>query len=362
MNIAVLGAGNGGLTMAAHLTLLGHAVCLYDKYEEAVSAFIQTKMINLEGILGTHTVTLTKVTTSLPEAIQGAEIVMIVTPAYAHRELAEQLSSLLDPQVPVVLHPGRTGGALEFRHVVSSSNKKNCPPIAEAQTLLYACRKTGPATVTLYGIKHEVDFAVLPAVETNRVGRTLCTLFPQFKAVSSVLETSLLNIGAIFHPAPTILNAGWIETTKGNFQHYREGISPSVAKVLEALDAERMEVAERLGIVTKSAVSWLMDVYGVEGKDLYTAIQSNKVYRGILAPPSLDSRYISEDVPMSLVPLAELARLVEVETPTMDAVITLANLMHGKDYRKEGRTLERLGLAGLSVEEVKKFVREGDAP
>lgn len=359
MNIAILGAGNGGVTMAAHLTLLGHQVSLYDKYEEAVSAYASTKQIQLEGVLGTHTVRLAKVTTRLQEAVESVEMIMIVTPAFAHRELAEQLSSLLDPKVPVVLHPGRTGGAMEFRYVVSTQRNQPYPPVAETQTLLYACRKTGTSSVTVYGIKHKVAFAVLPAEETDRVGRVLCGLFPQFKAVSNVLETSLLNIGAIFHPAPTVLNAGWIETTKGNFQHYREGISPSIARVLESLDAERIRVAEKLGVTTKSATSWLKDVYGVEGQDLYTAIQGNEVYRGIIAPPSLDTRYLSEDVPMSLVPLTELARLTGVKTPTMDSVIHLASVLHGKDYRKGGRTLERMGLAGMSVDQVKQFVQNG---
>lgn len=360
MRIAVLGAGNGGITMAVHLTLLGHEVSLYDKYEEAVNAFLRSKQIRLEGILGEQTVHIANVTTHLPEALVGAQMIMIVTPAYAHRELAEKLAPLLSPHLPVVLHPGRTGGALECRHVISNLQKKPCPPIAEAQTLLYACRKTGPASVALYGIKQEVDFAVLPADETPKVASLLCSIFPQFKPVHSVLETSLLNIGAIFHPAPTILNAGWIETTRGRFQHYIEGISTSVARVLEALDGERMKVAETLGIFSKSTVKWLKDVYGVEGADLYKAIQANSVYRGIQAPPSLDTRYITEDVPMSLVPLTELARLAGVETPAMDAVITLATLLHGRDYRTEGRTLERMGLSGFSVEELKQFVMKGE--
>jgi opine dehydrogenase len=356
MTIAVLGAGNGGLAMAAHLSVMGHEVGLYDKFPEVLAGFVENRQIHIEGTLGKKTADLVKVSTDILEVAKGADMIMIVTPAFAHRELAEKLATVLDGDSMVVLHPGRTGGALEFAHTVRSRLSGTCPLIAEAQTLLYACRRTGPATAAIYGIKREVDFAVLPASRTGEVAAKLCRVFPQFKPVSNVFESSLLNIGAIFHPAPTILNAAWIETTKGNFEHYKQGISPSVAEILETIDEERVHVAGALGVPTKTTIKWLEDVYGVKGGDLYSAVQANEVYAGIKAPPSLDTRYISEDVPMSLVPLSELGRLAGVATPAMDAVIVLAGIVHRKDYRREGRTIERMGLSGLSVQQLKEFV------
>jgi len=358
MKIAILGAGNGGLTMAAHLSLEGHEVRLYDKFPEALEGIHHTKQISMKGVLGTHTLRLKGVSTNLSQTIQDTEIIMVVTPAFAHRELAESVASILDPAVPICLHPGRTGGALEFAHAIKSLDKP-VPPIVEAQTLLYACRKTNPSEVTLHGIKKEVDFAVFPSKRAASVAGTVTSIFPRFRLVPSVLETSLLNIGAIFHPTPTLLNMGWIESTKGQFQYYREGISPSVAKVLESLDKERMRVASTLGVPSKSALQWISDVYGVQESTLYGSLQANTVYQGIQAPPSLDTRYIKEDVPMSLVPLSELGKLAGVETPAMDAVITLANTLHGKDYRTEGRTLERMGIKGLSIEQLRQYVQEG---
>jgi opine dehydrogenase len=354
MNIAVLGAGNGGLAMAAHLSSLGHEVGIYDKFPEALAGFAEKKHIRLEGALGQKTAGLARVGTDILEIAKGAEMIMIVTPAFAHRELAEKLVPALNGNSLVVLHPGRTGGALEFAHTARSSG--TCPLIAEAQTLLYACRRTGPDTAAVYGIKREVDFGVLPASRTAEAAEKLRGVFPQFKPVSNVFESSLLNIGAIFHPAPTVLNAAWIEGTKGNFEHYMQGISPSVAAVLEKIDRERTGVAGALGVPTKTTVKWLEDVYGAKGADIYSAVQANDVYKGIKAPPSLDTRYISEDVPMSLVPLSELGRLAGAATPTMDAIIVMAGIMHRKDYRKEGRTLERMGLAGLTADKLKDFV------
>ena len=54
-------------------------------------------------------------------------------------------------------------------------------------------------------------------------------------------------MGAIFHPAISILNAGWIESTHGDFQFYIDGVTPSVAHILEVLDRERVTVASVVG-------------------------------------------------------------------------------------------------------------------
>jgi opine dehydrogenase len=116
-----------------------------------------------------------------------------------------------------------------------------------------------------------------------------------------------------------------------------------------------------MGTNTMTVLEWLEDAYGIETGDasgIYEAVQRQEVYRGIAAPKDPSTRYISEDVPMGLVPLSELARLAGVPTPVMDSVITLAGAVHRRDYHKEGRNLRRLGLENMSVKEIRAFVTE----
>ncbi|MDI3280576.1 MAG: NAD/NADP octopine/nopaline dehydrogenase family protein, partial [Bacillota bacterium] len=95
---------------------------------------------------------------------------------------------------------------------------------------------------------------------------------------------------------------------------------------------------------------WLRRAYGVEGRDLGEAIRSNPAYRGIQAPQEVQARYLYEDVPTGLVPLADLGGLAGLEVPVMRSLITLASQVHGVDYWRTGRTLERLGLGDLDRE------------
>jgi opine dehydrogenase len=93
-----------------------------------------------------------------------------------------------------------------------------------------------------------------------------------------------------------------------------------------------------------------------DGGNIARACEDSEPNRTIKAPPSLDHRYIHEDVGYGLVPMAELGRLASVATPTIDALITLAGLALGIDYRADGLTLERLGLADKSPAELTRFV------
>lgn len=356
MRIAVLGAGNGGVAMAAHMVMKGHDVSLYDKYPETLKGIQEEGGIHLKGVAGEAFAPLSIITTDLEKVIHDRELIMVVTPAFAHHDIAEALSAVLEPSQMIVLHPGRTGGALEVRKVIVENRPDLCPVVAEAQTLVYASRRTGNAEATIYGIKKRVAFATLPAKFNALLAEKLQSIFPEFYPASSIWETSLLNIGAVFHPTPSVLNCARIEDTQGSFEYYHQGITPSVSRVLEKIDQERMKVAKALGVSTLSTVEWLKDVYGAEGIDIYSAVQANKVYSGIKAPDSLNTRYISEDVPMSLVPISELSKLVGVTTPTIDLIIELANILHCRDYRREGRTLERMGICYATVDELKTIV------
>jgi opine dehydrogenase len=167
------------------------------------------------------------------------------------------------------------------------------------------------------------------------------------------------NMGAIFHPALTILNSGWIESTHGDFQFYIDGVTTSVARVLEALDRERVTVAASIGIRARTGMEWLKLSYDAVGEDLNEAIHNQPGYYGINAPPTLNHRYIFEDVPMSLVPIASLGQRYGVAVTGIDGIIKLASIIHRTDYWRRGRTIEKLGINNLSTEELIHYVKEG---
>lgn len=357
----VIGAGNGGKAMAAHLALMGFENTLYNRTPAHVEAIRQRRGIELEaGETGPHGFgQLARVTSDMRDALDHCDVAMVVIPSSAHAEVARVMAPHLRDGQIIILHPGRTCGAIEVAKVLRDERCRADVTIAEAETFIYASRSDGPAQARIFRIKEAVPLAALPANRTGDVLGVLRDAFPQYIDGGNVLRTGLNNMGAIFHAALTLLNAGRIESTRGDFQFYIDGVTPSVARVLEVLDRERVTVAAALGIRARTAQEWLLMAYNAAGDSLYEAIQNQPGYYGIKAPPTLHHRYIFEDVPMSLVPIAALGQRYGVAVPGIDSIIRLACIIHRTDYWRRGRTLEKLGIANLSVSELTRYVEEG---
>lgn len=357
----VLGAGHGGKAMAAHLALMGADVALWNRTFDHISIIKKRGGIELESVEGgPHGFgKLNLVTADIEQAIAHAQVIMVVLPSSAHADIAKIAAPFLKDGQIVILHPGRTLGALEFTKVIRDLDCTADVTVAEAETFIYASRTDGPAQARIFRIKEAVPLAALPSSRNELVLDAIHHVYPQFIDGVDVLHTGLNNMGAIFHPALTLLNAGWIEHTHGDYQFYIDGVTPSVARVLEVLDRERVTVASSLGIRARTSLEWLKLAYDTEGVDLHEAVQNQPGYYGIKAPPTLNHRYLFEDVPMSMVPMASLGMRYGVSVRGMDSIIRLGSIIHRTDYWRRGRTVERLGLEQWSVSELTRFVQEG---
>jgi opine dehydrogenase len=348
---AVIGAGHGGLAMAGHLSLMGFEVNLFNRSKERLWGVLSTGGIEVEGeVEGFGKINLAS--DDIKEVIEGVDIIMVVLPATGHRYISEIIHPHLKDDQIIVLNPGRTFGAIEFQQVLRQNDCKADVIIAEAQTFIYASRAIGPCQAKIFKIKNSIPVASIRAYRIPEVLKKLRVAFPQFVAGDNVFKTSFDNIGAIFHPVVCMMNAGWIEDV-AEFQFYCQGITESVATILEKVDEERVKVAEALGIRANTAKDWLYLAYGISGKNLHNAIHANPGYVGIMAPRNLDIRYITEDVPMSLVPIASIGEKFDVPVPTTKSFIHIASLIHNCDYWEMGRNIQKLDIADMNLKELR---------
>jgi len=348
MNITIIGAGNGGQAMAGHFALLGHKITLYNRDLSKIVSVLDNKGINLEGeIEGFGEIEV--VTNDLELAIKDAELIMITTIANAHKELAIKMGHILKPDQLVVLNPGRTLGAFEFYTTIFEKYNKKIF-VAEAQSLIYACRAQGDGIVTIIGVKDRVLFSAYPTINTEKLCSKLNLVYSCFIPVQSIFQTSLENIGAMLHPAVIMFNAATIE--RGQSFYFYNDMTPKIAAFLEALDKERLMIGEHLGVKLKSLSEWISYAYSKsEGDSLCEQIKKNKAYFRIKSPNQLESRLLLEDIPTGILPMMEIAKLIGVKTPLMESVCTISSQLLNKDFNIDGRTLNNLGLANYSKEE-----------
>lgn len=349
--ISVIGAGNGGQAMAGHLSALGHIVKVYDRNSETISHLRQKKSIELEGVLKGVVGSPHLFTDDLKEAINGTEIIMIATTATAHKEIAKAIAPYLQEDQYIILNPGRTGGALEFHQSLIKNGLNTNIHLAEAQTLIYACRIIETGKVNIIGVKDRVLLSGFPASETQKIIDYLKPLYGCFCPAKNVLRTSFENIGAVFHPSVLLFNAASIERGE-SFYFYRD-MTPGLARIIETLDAERLAVAKAYGIDLISAKDWISYAYtGVEGDSLCERMHNNPAYYDILAPTQINCRQITEDIPTGIVPMSEFGDVAGVDTPIMDSLIDLCSTLMKTDYRSSGRTLKNLGLENMTTEDI----------
>jgi opine dehydrogenase len=354
---SVLGGGNGGQSLSAHLALLGFPVRLYDIFEDTIEAIRARGGIEVSGAVnGFGKIELA--TTDIAEAIVGADIIMIVAPAVAHREIAVNCAPFLSDGQIIFIHPGSTGGALEFNKVLRDQKCDKAVTVAESNSLLYACRSQQPGVTTIYAVKKELMVAALPATETARVVKLLNSAFPQMYAGSNVMETSLSNPNAMMHPAPTLLNTSLIES-QSDWLYYWDGITPSIGAFVEAMDQERLAVAQAFGLKMPSILQWYKQAYGAEAETLSEAVKKNMAYAEVKGQNTLFTRYLLEDIPMGLVPMVFLGKMLGIEVARMETVVKLGEFLTGKDLASSGRTLENLGLSGMTINQIQVFLETG---
>ncbi len=320
---------------------MGYDVILQNRSPERLGSLSEDKKITLEGALNSEG-RIVNATTDIGEAVSEADILMVVTTALGHGDVARQAAPYMKDGQIMILNPSRTFGALEAANEIYKVKDVDIT-ICEANTLLYATRVTEPGRAQVFGVKSEVAIAAMDPQGTDRVIDTLKGIFPQFRKANNILETSIGNIGAVFHPTIMVLNHRRILSGE-SFEFYTEGVNDIVAKYMNQVDAERRAIAWMLGAEVPSLEEWLSTRYCIEGDCLKDLLKGNPAYQGIMAPQTMHHRYLLEDIPTGLVPLSLVGKAIGVETPLMDELISASERITGLDMTSNSRTLEKLGL------------------
>ncbi len=421
-NITIIGAGHGGLASAAYTASLGHKVTIWNRSYPPIEEIIQAGKkngkggviellfsdsskdeiwrhaldINRKEILSLvepaesqikHRVDIEDLMVipayvdralsgfhNLGPAVESADIIRVVLPSHVHHNIVDKMSEHLGKKEQILLlEPGRTGGALEAYNILRRKDVDlEKVTVAEADTFVYTSRKMRKNAARIIGIKQDVSIAAIPSERSYKVVEVLKdNLYPQFTVANdgSVLYTSFNNMGAVFHATLMPLLAGLTDMVKIyrqgqmpvhlNIEFYRTAVNESVGKILEAADKERIAVANAYGANVLNAREWLEETYDVSGIDLQEALSNCEAYKGILLPETVNVRYIFEDCRTSALPIALLGEKAQSSCPILYSSVIMGGALLEKDFTKDGRTLERMGVADLTIEQIKNFAKYG---
>ena len=356
--IAVLGAGGTGQAIAADLTLAGYEINLYESvsYAEKLEPIWGRGGIVIKGAARQGFAKISTVTTEIQEALQDIQIILVAVSPFRHEEIAELCIPYLSDGHTIVIGPDN-GGSLVFANKFKEKKVKSKVNIAGIAGNYYPCRRTGFAEVVVALPTKTKNIAAFPAKNTDIVIESLNGIY-HFTAGTNVLETALSSPNVVGHLAASLLNTGPIEKSTGPYHPYKEGwITQSVIKCIDAVIEERSELFRALGYINFSAQS-----YKEQQKKLVMLSKFPELdaFKGLAGPDSMQHRYITEDAAMGNALMVSLGEMINVPTPVTRALITLASTINNTDYLTKGRTVDKLGLGGLNIDELNKYLYEGE--
>jgi opine dehydrogenase len=356
MKIAVLGGGHGCYAAAADLSEQGHEVRLWRRDAAALQPLITAGSIVLKDGDGVREVPITLATADIARALQGAQLVLIPSPAIAQADIARAMAPhLVDGQV-VFLAPGTFGSYVMAQAVRVAGNRAELA-WAETGTLPYLARKHGEREVNVTIRAVRLPAGVYPARrEADAIG-VIRAAYPSVHGCGDALSAALMNAGPVIHPPLMVMNAAPLQHFE-RWDIHAEGTQPAVRAVTDQLDRERIAVREALGYGAPHyplADHYLNDrwMYGDAHKRL---VQSGDWREHI---DLHTHRYIAEDTELGLAFLASVARFGGIEAPIAHGLLAIVGGFLGRELRPGPRSLEALGLAQLDSTALRQHLHEG---
>jgi opine dehydrogenase len=367
MKVTVLGSGAGALAVAADLARHGRDVVLADLPEFAgnLASVRAQGGVRIASGWSEGSIASVSVAADPETAISAATMILVVVPSFGHEPWMEVLGPTAKAGQSI-LFMGEGSGALVARKALVAARKPDVV-LGETNTLPYIARSAGPGAVTAERKTGGVFLAGIPSASAKFLLEQISDVWPYISVAQSVWETVLVNYNAIDHVATILSNAGTVENRAGGMLLWGEGATPSVVRVIEAVDGELLAIRTALGVSNNQRYRDLLIAQGFApdaGPGLYDVVRASKLINSYFptGPQGLQTRYLTEDVPYALVLGASIGRETGVATPVIDGLIAVASAMLNRDFRAEGRTLDKLGLGGVGVAGLRQFAESGELP
>ncbi|MHA1723763.1 MAG: NAD/NADP octopine/nopaline dehydrogenase family protein [Promethearchaeota archaeon] len=357
--IAILGGGNGGHQMAIDLTLRGFEVilCEHPKFKYNFQNTLMTKTIECTGLLEAKA-EIYKTTIDFKEALKEADILYLVVPAIAHETFFDlMIPHLRDDQI-IVIWAGNAGSLRLAKRLKEKAPTRQVK-LAETNTLPYGTRLIGPSKLDLFVTAKKILISAFPASNTEEILENVKDTFPVLEPIDNVLSVSFSNPNPTVHPAPSLLNVGRIQYSKGEFYLYREGITEATSRVIKKVYDETLAIAKSYGFrMREFEDDEFRNPCSIMCVDFWAPFDKGGIVANMKGPSTIYNRYITEDLPFGLVHRSQLGALVNISTPVMDSIINLGGAACNMNFWND-RTLAHLGLDEKTKDEIMKYVHEG---
>lgn len=336
MVVGIVGCGGIALGYAAFLTQSGHRPVVWSPSGASSLSLNDHDLVvsgKIEGCFPIH------LAGSAEELVSGADVVIVAVPGYAHRKMIDAIVPFArEGQVFIISAQLSFSGVYLSRSLATRGIHAD---VAAWATTVLMSRRTDPTSISVGGIRQMLEIAALPSEAGQRCLDLCRSLFgDRFRLVSDILAIALGNLNPPIHLASALCNFTRIE--KGEYWANYDGITPSVARLIEVLDKERLMLAEAYGVKVRTVQEHYQLTFGFrEGNSVAEmAARVHDQRQGPPGPTSLDTRFVTEDVPFGIVPVLTLAMKRGIDLPLHRAGVQLVSALYGRDFASENDLLD----------------------
>lgn len=396
--ITIIGAGNGAHALAADCKLGGAEVRMFEftRFNNKVKGILNSRRIRFEGIEMNHenfkrngTAVIDMVTYDMKEAVSGANHILVSAQAQGFEQIFQELAPLLEDGQTVSIFPDNFGSLL-LRRIMRENGINTQVIIAGYSSLVYGARltefnnmETETDVVNVMYRENEIRVDTLPSSDFDAY-LSASKEIPALDATElihgdTVLDIGLSNVNVLLHVPAVVLNAGTVEnwgiipnvgTPDAVYDIYAHGVSPSVGRVQYAFYQEQVDIAKAFGVgicpVEEDVLQSRMGLIGqmMYGEDFRLPFSEPLDQKTWLPAPkgtrfTMESRYMTEDVPVGCASAISFADILKVDIPIIRAMTNLANIMMETDYCRTGYSLKDFGLVEMTAEEMVTYMRTG---
>ena len=247
MRVAIVGAGNAGCAIGADYAGKGHEVTLiktsHAMHDDNFQYLSENQGRMVLDEFGEEKVSHIAHVTREIETVKGQDVVFVCVQTGYHQDVLAKILPHLEAGQIVVVNPGYLSTAYAIGIGIPEG-----VIIAEAESSFIDGRIMEPGRFKVGFRNVRNPIGIYPVHQKDYAVSKLDQLGTPFAYADSVIETALHNPNMIVHTVGAVMSIPRIEATGGDYCMYHEVFTPSAWKILEALDQEKMNILEHLGL------------------------------------------------------------------------------------------------------------------
>ena len=354
LKVGIAGAGSIAFGTAALLCENGHASMLWSPSGQGTEGLRAGKLSASGAVEGRFDPAIADSARVLAER---NEVLFLALPGYGHKSVMDAVAPHIHKGHHIIISSHASLGALYLSGLLIARGIR--VPVTAWGTTVVTGRRTGPAEVKVNTVRARVDICTVPG-GAGVAGMALCRqLFgDRFVQRDGLLAISLSNLNPQNHMGIALGNMTRME--RGEDWSQGQNVTPKVGALLEALDAERLAIAEALGLSVRTIfehfhLSFHVPLASISEMNQEMHAQGN----GGTGPATADSRYVTEDVPYGLVLTCILGEMTGRPALLHEAGIRIFSAMYGRDFQAENELLAALKLDRVSLDDLRSAARSG---